>query len=74
MTTENMEVRAVAAVMILAVRKSRGGEVRSVSAVENSEAITFNWSGFDYYFLIIIVIIIIIVFWEGLDFNFFEYC
>lgn len=50
MTTENMEVRAVAAVMILAVRKSRGGEVRSVSAVENSEAITFNWSGFDYYF------------------------
>lgn len=50
MTTANMEVRAVAARMTLAVSKSRGVEVRSVSAAENSEAITFNWSGFDYYF------------------------
>lgn len=50
MTTANVGVRAGAATVTLAVRKSPGLEVRSVSAVENSEAITFNWSGFDYYF------------------------
>lgn len=35
--------------------------VRVLSVLCNSEAITFNWSAFDYFLFD----------WEGLDFNFF---